>query len=189
MRIALYGGSFNPPHLAHQLACATLLAAGRPRVDEVWLIPTFQHAFDKPLVPYGHRVAMCETAARIFGGRVLVSRIEEELGGASYTSRTLAALRARDPSADFVWVIGADLVEERVRWHAWAELERSLDFLIIGRRGAAAAPLSPRDHRVPIELPAVSSTETRRRLAAGEDTEGFLDTEVARYVAEHGLYR
>ncbi len=189
MRIALYGGSFNPPHLAHQLACATVLAAAHPPVDEVWLIPTFQHAFDKPLAPFTDRHAMCEASARIFGGRVKVSRVEEELGGASYTLRTVKALRHRRPEHDFSLVIGTDLVAERPRWHGWDELSALIDFTVVGRESVVPLPLSPRDHRVPIELPNVSSTEARRRIAAGEATQGVLDERVAAYIAAHHLYR
>lgn len=189
MRIALYGGSFDPPHLAHQLACTVALSAGSPPVDELLMIPTFEHAFGKPLAPYAHRLAMCELAARPFGGRVIVSRIEEELGGASYTLRTVEALRARRPEDELVLVIGADLLAERPRWHRWPELERLVSFLVIGRAGAADGALGPRDHRVPIELPDVSSTTVRRRIAEGGSTVGLVDERVAAYLRRAGLYR
>lgn len=189
MQIALYGGSFNPPHLAHQLTCATVLAAARPSVDEVWVVPTLQHAFDKPLAPFADRFAMCERAMRIFGDRVRINRIEEELGGASYTLRTVKALRAKYPHHALRLVIGSDLVSERARWHGWEELVALVPFLVIGRAGRDEAPLAPGDHRVPIDLPDVSSTEARRRIADDEPTEGLLDEEVARYVAARSLYR
>src|SRR4051812_6330106 len=106
MRIALFGGSFNPPHVAHQLACAYVLATARPHVDELWMVPTFKHPFDKQLAPYADRVAMCELAARPFD-RVTVSRIEEELGGDSFTLRTVEELKRRHPRDQFALVIGA----------------------------------------------------------------------------------
>ena len=192
MRIALFGGSFNPPHLGHQLACTVALAAAAPPVDEVWLVPTFQHAFGKPLAPFADRVALCELMARPFGERVRVSRIEEELGGASYTLRTVRALLERRPGIELVIVIGADLVEERARWHGWAELRELVGFLVIGRAGAlpeGGAAEGARDLRVPIELPAVSSTEVRRRLAAGEPTSGLLDERVRAAIDAGRLYR
>lgn len=191
MRIALYGGSFNPPHLAHQLACTLALAAARPPVDEVWMVPTFEHAFDKPLAPFAHRLAMCERAARPFAGRVAVSDIEARLGGPSYTLRTVRAVREARPDDEVVVVIGADLVEERVRWHGWAELAALVPFLVIGREGAApsAAPPGARDHWLGVQLPAVSSTEARRRITGGQPTVGLLDEAVRAYVDEHALYR
>jgi nicotinate-nucleotide adenylyltransferase len=191
VRVALYGGSFNPPHLAHQLACAVALAAARPPIDEVWLVPTFVHAFGKALAPFGDRVAMCERAARIFGGRVKVSRIEEELGGASYTLTTWDAMVARFPHDELVLLIGADLAPDRPRWHAWAELASRARFLVVGRAGYPAPedPAAPsHDERLPIDLPALSSTEARRRLAAGEPTAGILDEEVRAYAEAARLY-
>jgi nicotinate-nucleotide adenylyltransferase len=188
VRVALYGGSFNPPHLGHQLACAVALAAARPAIDEVWLVPTFVHAFGKPLAPFDDRVAMCERAARIFGGRAKVSRIEEELGGASYTLNTWDALHARFPADEFALLIGADIAPERPRWHAWPELSARARFLVVGRAGYEAGASTPHDQRLPIDLPALSSTEARRRLAAGEPTPGILDEEVRAYAQAAKLY-
>lgn len=192
MRIALYGGSFNPPHLGHQLACAVALASARPAIDEVWMVPTFQHAFGKPLAPFDDRYAMCEEAARVFAGRVRPSRIEEELGGPSYTLRTVRAIMERERDVELVMVIGADLVAERPRWHAWEELRELVSFLVIGRAGAgsvSAGTDGARDVQVPIELPAVSSTEVRRRIACREPTFGLLDERVRAHIERAALYR
>jgi len=191
VRLALFGGSFNPPHLSHQLACTVVLASARPAVDELWMVPTFQHAFDKPLAPFAHRLAMCERAARPFGGRVQVSDIEARRGGPSYTLETVRMLLAERPGADVSVVIGADLVDERTRWHGWPELRTLVDFIVIGRVGAPATPtpVGARDRVVGIDLPAVSSTEARRLVAAGQSTAGLLDEAVRGYVDEHGLYR
>src|SRR5262245_13785522 len=131
MQIALFGGSFNPPHVAHQLACAYVLASAR--VDELWMVPTFKHPFDKQLAPFADRVAMCERAAAIFGGKVKVSRIEGELGGDSYTLRTVKALAAQHPGDRFFLVIGSDLVAEREKWHGWPELKALVEFIVVGR--------------------------------------------------------
>ena len=188
MRIALYGGSFNPPHLGHQLACTVALTAASPPVDEVWMVPTYRHPFDKPLADYEERVALCELAAAPFGGRVKVSRIEEELGGASYTVTTVRALAARHPGLELVVVIGADLVAERPRWHEWPALRELVSFLVIGREGATPDGEAARDHHVPIALPDISSTEVRRRLAAKEPTHGLLDEQVRARIDARGLY-
>ena len=188
MRVALYGGSFNPPHLAHQLACAVALATARPAIDEVWMVPTFEHAFGKALESFEDRYQMCIRAGRIFGERVKVTRIEETLGGSSYTIRTVEALRAQHPEHELTLLIGADLIDERVRWNRWPELQALVNFLVVGRNGTPLSTLGPRDHHVPIELPEVSSTEVRRRLQTGEPTVGLLDDEVSSYIRERGLY-
>ncbi|MFO0572455.1 MAG: nicotinate-nicotinamide nucleotide adenylyltransferase [Polyangia bacterium] len=151
MRIALFGGSFDPPHVGHQLACQYVLLT-HP-VDEVWLVPVFRHAFDKRSAPYAHRVALCRIAAAAIGGcsargepRVRVCTIEEELfeeerrrggsgpgPGPSYTLNTVRALKQRHPDDEFQMIIGTDLIKERERWYRWPELATELPFLVIGR--------------------------------------------------------
>ena len=76
-RVALFGGSFNPPHMGHVLAVAYVLGVGL--VDRVLVVPVFEHALGKQLVPFQHRLEM---ARRAFGWlpRVEVSTIEEQLG-------------------------------------------------------------------------------------------------------------
>lgn len=180
MRIALFGGSFNPPHVAHQMAC--LHALSTQEVDEVWMVPCFRHPFDKPVVPFAHRVAMCRLAAEPLR-RVRICTIEEELGGPSYTLVTVKALRARHPEHRFALLIGADLEKERERWHGYPELAHLVSFLIIGRAGNG-----PGDQQV--ELPAVSSTAIRAALGRGETSaiRGLLPRAVLEYIREHDLY-
>jgi nicotinate-nucleotide adenylyltransferase len=181
MRVAIYGGSFNPPHLAHQLAITVVLATARPRVDELWMIPAFQHPFDKLLAPFADRARLCELAAAPFGPRVRVSRIEQELGGASFTLRTMKALMARHADVDFALVIGADLVAERQRWLGWTELSQLVRFIVVGRQGEAETG--------GIALPPISSTEVRRRIAHGRSVDDLVAADVADYIAERGLYQ
>jgi nicotinate-nucleotide adenylyltransferase len=181
-RIALFGGSFNPPHVAHQLACTYVLATARPAVASVWMVPTFKHPFDKQLASFEDRVEMCERAARPFGGRVEVSRIEGELGGESYTLRTVKELQRRRPDDRFALVIGADLLAERERWHGWPELERLTDFIVLGRPGYAGGG-------TPVVHAPLSSTEVRQRLAVAAPVADLVAADVLDYIAERGLYR
>ena len=186
MRIALFGGSFNPPHVAHQLACTYALGCGD--FDELWMVPTYKHPFDKPLAPYDDRVAMCERAAALFGGRVKVSRIEEELGGESYTVRTVKALSALKPTAELTLVIGADLLAERHLWHGYEELSRLVRFFVLGRGGVRAELAAVHG----IDLPQVSSTEVRAGIARGESFDEmvrYVPRAVLGYIYQRGLYR
>jgi len=178
MRVAIYGGSFNPPHVAHQLALTYVLATAH--VDEVWMVPTFKHPFDKELAPFSDRAKMCELAASPFKA-VRVVRIEEELGGDSFTLRTMRALMERHPDHRFSLVIGADLLGERERWHGWAELKDLVPFVVVGRQGAPDAG--------PIALPAISSTMVRQRVKQGEPVDPLVANDVADYIRARGLYR
>jgi nicotinate-nucleotide adenylyltransferase len=178
VRVAVYGGSFNPPHVAHQMALSYVLATAH--VDEVWMVPTFKHPFEKQLAPFSDRATMCELAASPFKA-VRVSRVEEELGGESYTLRTMRALMERHPDHRFSIVIGADLVAERERWHGWPELKELVPFIVIGREGSPSTG--------GITLPAVSSTIVRQRLGAGEPVDTLVASAVVDYIRARGLYR
>jgi nicotinate-nucleotide adenylyltransferase len=182
--IALFGGSFDPPHLAHQMACLSALAL--IPADQVWLLPTARHAFGKALRPFDDRVAMCAAAAGPFGGAVEVSRIEEEIAAREADPRTyhtLLALRARRPDARFRLLIGEDILAERDRWHRWDDVAALAPPFVVGRLGHAGDP------SVRVRLPPISSTEIRAALARGEDVSALVPRAVLDYIAGRGLYR
>jgi nicotinate-nucleotide adenylyltransferase len=104
--VALLGGSFDPPHIGHVLMASWALCV--EEVQEVWLLPTFIHPFGKALSAYETRCEMCEGAIAHLGPTARVERIEQELGGVSYTVRTLEALSRREPDVSWRWVGGAD---------------------------------------------------------------------------------
>ena len=180
-RVALFGGSFNPPHVAHQMAALYVLETAP--VDELWLIPAFRHALDKPLAPFADRLRMCALAAAALGPRVRVSDVEGTLGGESRTLHTLRRLRELHPGNAFSLVIGADLVAEVPSWLGGAELERTVPFIVVGRGGMSAAGDDDR-----VAMPELSSTTVRERLAAGKSVEGLVPRAVLDYIYARGLY-
>ncbi|MCC6620431.1 MAG: nicotinate-nicotinamide nucleotide adenylyltransferase [Deltaproteobacteria bacterium] len=190
-RVAIYGGSFDPPHNGHVLAvtwCACLLdEAGLARFDEVRVVPVFGHAFGKALTPFETRVAMIEDATRHLGARVVVDRIEATLPVPSYTVDTLRAMRAREPGLEATLVVGADAWAERRAWREWDELARLVDhrFVVLGRAGVP----DPEGAALEVHLPGLSSTEVRRRARAGEPYWWMVPEAVAARVAREGLYR
>lgn len=192
MRVALFGGSFDPPHVGHQLAALYVLETFP--VDELWLIPVFRHVFDKRLTPYRHRLEMCRLMAQSLGSRAQVSTVEEELGGPSYTLHMVRRLREKHPGIEFSLVIGSDLLKERERWYGWPELSVTLPFLVLNRGGCEAAlghssHASDIYHQEPLRLPEVSSTAVRATLAQGDKPTGWVSRAILRYVEEHSLYQ
>jgi nicotinate-nucleotide adenylyltransferase len=188
-RVALFGGSFNPPHVAHQLVALYVLET-QP-VDELWLVPTFRHAFGKELASYDDRVAMCERLAAPLGPRVRVSRAEADLAAqpgfvSSRTLHLLAHLAAQDPAATFRLVVGADILAERDQWYRWDDVVARAPLIVLGRAGH---PLPPGSHATEVAMPAVSSTEIRDWLAAQQPVDSLLPRQVLGYIAERGLYR
>lgn len=180
-QVAVFGGSFNPPHIAHVLAAAWALAS--VPLSRLLVVPTYRHPFQKAMAPYEHRLRLCELAFAGLRG-VEVSRIEAELGGESLTLRTLEELRRRLPGARLRLVIGSDLLAETAKWHAFERVAALAPPLIVGRAGHDGGELGG-----PYALPPISSTEVRRRLRSGEDPSGLVPHAVAAYVRAHGLYR
>ncbi len=180
--IAILGGSFNPPHVAHLMAAYWTLAT--QDVSEVWLLPSFRHPFGKELAPFEDRVRMCELAVRAIRGAA-VCTAEAELANdplVGKTARTLEHLRAKHPTHDFSLVVGADVLPETDKWYRWDRVQALARIVIVGREGYPPVPGAP-------SLPAISSTEIRARLARGEDVSGLVPRKVGEYAAEKGLYR
>jgi nicotinate-nucleotide adenylyltransferase len=178
--LAIFGGSFNPPHIAHQMACLYVLET-QP-IDHLICVPTFKHPFDKELLPFAHRLKMCELLVAPFGLRASVSRIEEELGGEfSRTHTMVEALRTRYPGVGLRLVIGADILLERDKWWRWADIAAMAPPVVVGRSGY------PGDGGV--ELPAVSSSAVRAALAGGRDVSTLVPRTVLDYIREHALYQ
>jgi nicotinate-nucleotide adenylyltransferase len=180
MRIAVFGGSFNPPHVAHQMVALYVLETAP--VDGLWLVPCFRHPFDKPLEPFEDRFRMCERAAAGLGGRARVSDVERSLGGPSRTLLTIRHLRERHPEHEFSLVIGGDLVAEVPSWYGAAELQATVKMIVVGRTGAGAPAGA-------LAMPEVSSTEVRRALREGKSVDGLVPRVVLDYIYERGLYR
>jgi nicotinate-nucleotide adenylyltransferase len=179
-RIALFGGSFNPPHVAHQMVALYVLET-QP-VDELWFVPTYTHVFGKELVPYEHRVAMCELAAAPLGPRVRVSRAEQELAQRpGFTvSRTLDLIEDLASHGDLRLVVGADILGETDKWYRWDEIVRRAPPIVLSRPG------HPGGTGLEID---VSATRVRQLLAARDPAvEALVPATVLRYIAANRLY-
>jgi nicotinate-nucleotide adenylyltransferase len=183
MRVALFGGSFNPPHVAHQLVALYVLETAP--VDALWFVPAHEHAFGKPLVGFDDRLAMCELAATALGPRVRVSDVERSLGGRSLTLRTVRRLTEMHPEHAFSLVIGSDLLGDVASWYGGDELTRTIPFIVVGRPGTS----HPGGATPAITMPDVSSTTVRAAVAAGRPVEGLVPRAVLDYIYRKGLYK
>jgi nicotinate-nucleotide adenylyltransferase len=186
MKVAFYGGSFDPPHVAHVLLVAYVLAV--EAFERVLVVPVFSHAFDKQLARFEHRQRMCELAMAWLP-HVEVSSLEASLGAPSLTLRTLESLRRTHPDYELRLVVGADLLGEEHQWHAFDRIVEIAPPLVVGRVGAKH-PAAP-----PPMLPDVSSSRVRALLAR-RDQAGVRDelmTLVPRavldYIDREDLYR
>jgi nicotinate-nucleotide adenylyltransferase len=197
-RIGLYGGSFDPVHQAHRVLADT--AFTQLALDELRWIPVGQPwQKTRRLVAAEHRAEMVALAIGDNPAFVL-ERCEVERPGPSYTLDTVTTLQQRQTTpARWFLVIGQDQLAGFCTWHGWPELLQRVTLAVAGRAGVpvqAPDELLNTGHRVvALDMPSmvVSSTELRRRLAAGEPAASLaprmVAPGVARYIDRHGLYR
>ena len=206
-RSGLLGGTFDPIHLGHlDVAEAARRALGLERVLLVPArIPPHREA---PHVSAAHRFAMV-TLAVANRHALVASDIEMDSDGPSYTSLTLDRLTARGEDLSNMFLItGADAFREIETWMRYPQLLDRCHFVVVSRPGSPApalrdmlpsladrmidvsAPLPTRPAIVLVDAPTapVSSTDVRRRLAAGSPVDGLIPDAVAAYIRQHRLY-
>lgn len=179
-RVGIFGGSFNPPHVAHVLAVTYALLVAP--IERVVVVPVFRHPFAKELASYEDRLAMCELAFR-GAPRVQISTIERELGGESLTLKTLQALSEANPGWKMRLILGSDVVPDLPKWHRFDRIAELAEPFIIARRGASAERAAPL-------LPELSSTDVRALFEQDdrEALQALLPRAVLDYALERGLY-
>jgi len=173
MHIALFGGSFDPPHLAHVEILDHLLED--ERYDLVLVVPSGQHPFKKSLASFADRIAMCELAFQELGDRVQVLDIEKDLSG--YTVDLIARLDKLFPQSTVTFVGGSDLERELDQWKDLSDLRKKIRFEFLPRAPEHPSDLSP-----------FSSTEIRARLKNHLPIAGFVPKAVEAYIQKKNLY-
>lgn len=185
MTTAVFGGSFDPPHVAHLLVASYVL--GVAGCERVLVAPVEEHAFHKPLTAFAERVELCR-ACFFDLPQVEVSTLEAELPKPNYTVRLLERLRAERPAEALRLVIGSDVLPETDRWHDFARVRELAPPFVVTRRGFEHPELGP-----PL-LPEVSSTRVRELLARRAEPEAerelawLVPKRVLDRIAERGLY-
>jgi nicotinate-nucleotide adenylyltransferase len=185
MRLALFGGTFDPIHKAHLTVAHE--AAGQFHLDEVWFIPAAHppHKADHTGATYEDRFRMTELACQA-DNRFKASRLEAG-DRKSYSVDTVERVRALGQQPYFI--IGADAFAEITSWHRWQDLVRLTEFIVVTRPGHQyATPPGARVHRLETVALPVSSSEIRRQLAEGQ-IPADLPPAVGRYISERGLYQ
>lgn len=179
----IYGGSFNPPHMGHQLAC--LYGLESLLADALWVVPVYQHPFGKDLVDFEHRVKMCELMTEPLGKRASVNTIEKELQSPVRTFELFTALKQKYPQKSFAMLMGSDLLAERERWYRFEDLQNLVKIVVVGRGGFEA---DPSQEAFDVELPKVSSRDIRERLGLGSSIRGLVPATIQDYLLRSALY-
>lgn len=204
MKIGIYGGTFNPPHLGHVTAARAVFEL--LKLDRLLVIPAglppHKDLPDHSPTP-AQRLEMTRLAAEQMGldGKVEVVDIELSRAGKSYTSDTLAQLKERYPDDELWLLMGTDMFLTLQAWHAPEEILSLAGIAAFGRTEADTEELFsvqrdylyktyPQARIFTLTIPGVidvSSTELRQKLAAGEGG-ALLPPAVYGYILRQGLY-
>jgi nicotinate-nucleotide adenylyltransferase len=190
MKVGILGGSFDPPHLGHQLLAVCALAL--EDIDELWVIPCADHPFAKKLSSFDHRIQMCRLAFSAMDKRVKIVDIERSLPGPSYTVKTLDAIRKKQPDLSLTFIMGSDVFLDLPKWREPERLAQLSQLSVFLRQGAGKIDLSQTPYQAKVHsefvLPHVKSTLIRDSLRSGVSKPPFVDRRVLAYVNEQKLY-
>lgn len=198
-RLGIFGGSFDPPHIAHIALAKHAIA--QFDLNELRIIPTGD-AWHKArtLTPSPHRLAMTRLAFADVAHTVVDPR-EIDRQGATYTVDTLQELKAEQPQADVFLFIGADQANAFKTWHRWQEILGLATVVVAERKLAELGSIASQWHNAVspdvqrLDMPSlnVSATEIRAHLAQGPHPaaamSAWLPAAVQHYIEKHSLYR
>ncbi|GAB2953505.1 nicotinate-nucleotide adenylyltransferase [Micromonospora polyrhachis] len=191
-RVGIMGGTFDPIHQGHLVAASEV--ADRFELDEVVFVPTGQpwQKADEPVSPAEDRYLMT-VIATASNPRFQVSRVDIDRGGPTYTVDTLRDLRAEyGPKVELFFITGADALERILSWKDLDQMFELAHFIGVTRPGFELTDAHlPADTVSLVQVPAmaISSTDCRRRVAAGEPVWYLVPDGVVQYIAKRGLYR
>ena len=196
MRLGIFGGSFDPVHNAH-LAIARACQR-QARLDEVWFTPTAIQPLKQkgPRATDGRRLEMLRLAIQNEPSW-RVCTIEIDRGGFSYTVDTLRQIHEGLPDTDLFFPIGADALQDVAKWREPREIFRMATPLVVCRpvqpvpdfdqlKLLCTTDTQPQSIEMPVTD--VSSSEIRRRVAAGEPIDNLVPDAVAEFITQHRLY-
>jgi len=199
MRIGLFGGTFDPPHLAH------LILAERCRevaaLDEVWFMPSYlpPHKQDRSITRFEHRCDMV-TLATTGQPAFRVEPIEKELPPPSYTAETLRELGERHTQHDFSLIIGGDSLHDLPGWYQPRRILEQARIIAVPRPGSSN--MTAKSLATALEMPEeavrltivdcpqvdIASSDIRQRVAAGQTIRFLVPRSVEEFIRERRLY-
>jgi nicotinate-nucleotide adenylyltransferase len=195
VRLGIFGGSFDPPHVGHLLAAVDAFEA--LELDKLVFVPAAVQPLKSDLAATAahHRLAM----VRLLVGadeRFAVDAVEIERAGLSYTVDTLETFAQRFPHAERFFLVGEDAMAAFGKWKNPQQILKLARVAILRRPREGESAASERssdqsDGTITLEtrLVDVSSTEIRERVRAGKSIRGFVPESVAAFIETERLYR
>ena len=184
------GGTFNPVHHGHLVAASEV--AHRLKLDEVVFVPTGQPwQKDHDLLASPEHRYLMTVIATASNPRCSVSRVDIDRAGPTYTIDTLRDLRRERPEAELFFITGADALHQILSWKSADELWDLAHFVGVTRPGHHLSDKGlPKGEVTLTEIPAmaISSTDCRARVAAGEPIWYLVPDGVVQYIGKYRLY-
>jgi nicotinate-nucleotide adenylyltransferase len=182
-KIGIFGGTFDPIHNGHLILARD--AIEQLQLDELLFIPAAvsPHKLDQTPAPSDARVEMIRAAIES-EPRFCLDILELERPAPSFTVDTMESLRAREPDAQFVYLIGEDNVARLSTWHRFAELSQMVQFAVLDRTGLKTEHPFPAVRR----HVDISASDIRNRVARGQSIRYFVPPAVERIIRARRLY-
>jgi nicotinate-nucleotide adenylyltransferase len=213
MKVGIFGGSFNPPHMGHLNSLQTVLK--KAGLNKIHVVPAAQNPLKKQTEgpTAEQRLEMTKTAVESWGTQFVVDDQEVKRGGPSYTIDTVKELRKTIKAEDLYLIVGMDKFEELDQWKDMKELLTEANIIVTSRPGhefpESLKELPPKIKKLAeefdfnfIELKSgrsiqfiqledveLSSTELRKWLRSGKNVEKYVPLGVENYIRSHKLYQ
>lgn len=189
LRVGLFGGTFDPPHLGHLVTAVNVRQV--LKLDLVILMVAndpWQKNETREVTCAADRLAMVRAAIR--GVEGLVAGDDEIIrGGPSYTTDTLTTLSAKYPGAQLFTIVGDDAASKFGTWQRASEIAEQSTLVVVDRPGSPLVPPSEFVwNRVEVPRLEVSSTDLRARFVDGRPLDYLISTGVLEVIADRGLY-
>jgi nicotinate-nucleotide adenylyltransferase len=201
MRLGLLGGTFDPIHYGHLMLAEC--CREQCRLERVFFLPAAvpPHKQGRPVTSAEHRVAMIEAALQDQAS-FAVSRYEVDRGGINYSVHTLEHFHQEFPQGEFFFIMGADMLLDLPNWREAGRVCSLATPAVARRAGTSPLDFNPlctiasperieqmRLYQVEMPEIGISSSEIRRRVAAGSSIRYWTPPAVDQYICTHGLYR
>lgn len=198
MRLGIFGGTFDPPHIGHQILAAE--AYDQLNLDKVlWVLtPNPPHKNDQEITSLEARLKMVK-ASIAENERFELSRVEMDRQPPHYSVDTLSILAERYPSAELIYLVGSDSLIDLHTWHKPDEFVAACDGIGVMCRPGEELELRKLEEQTPgisakllfIDAPLleISSTEIRSRIVKGLTYRYYLPEVVYRIIEDDRLYR
>jgi nicotinate-nucleotide adenylyltransferase len=197
MKIALFGGSFDPPHLGHLQIALHILE--EKIADEVWFVPAKKHPFGKEMLKDIYRTKMLKElledslpllkAKKIPNSKIKIETYEIDHSAISYSFNTLEHFAQTNPEHTFSWIIGTDNLPLFLKWYKAEDMLQKYTVLVYPRPGYEMSPLLP--GMIPLHnMPKIdiSSTMVRQKASTGESVKKLVSPKEEKFIAEKHFY-